>query len=78
MQTLINSLKEKTSNVAWETWYSNSIKHGNIAEFPVLQSSFTSSSFLKVVFGATTFIVNNKIFWGQDRLEYALDEIKKN
>jgi len=28
------------------------------------------------VFGAPTFIVNNKIFWGQDRLEYALDEVK--
>ena len=26
------------------------------------------------IFGAPTFIVNKKIFWGQDRLEYALDE----
>ena len=26
------------------------------------------------VFGAPTFIVNNKLFWGQDRLEYAIDE----
>ena len=26
------------------------------------------------VFGAPTFIVNKKIFWGQDRLDYALDE----
>ena len=28
----------------------------------------------KEIFGAPTFIVNEKIFWGQDRLEYALDE----
>ena len=28
----------------------------------------------KGVFGAPTFIVNNKIFWGQDRLDYVLDE----
>ena len=28
----------------------------------------------KGVFGAPTFVVNNKIFWGQDRLEYALAE----
>ena len=28
----------------------------------------------KEIFGAPTFIVNNKIFWGQDRLEFALDE----
>ena len=39
---------------------------------------FTQEAFKKEVFGAPTFIVNNKIFWGQDRLEYALDEIKKN
>ncbi len=38
----------------------------------------TLEAFEKEVFGAPTFIVNNKIFWGQDRLEYALDEIKKN
>ena len=38
----------------------------------------TQEAFKKEVFGAPTFIVNNKIFWGQDRLEYALDEIKKN
>ena len=34
----------------------------------------TSQAFEKDIFGAPTFIVNNKIFWGQDRLEYALDE----
>ena len=28
----------------------------------------------KGVFGAPTFIVNNKIFWGQDRLDYVLEE----
>ena len=38
----------------------------------------TQEAFEKEVFGAPTFIVNNKIFWGQDRLEYALDEIKNN
>ena len=37
----------------------------------------TQEAFEKGVFGAPTFIVNNKIFWGQDRLEYAVDEIKK-
>tara|TARA_B100001173_G_C15930977_1_gene522733 strand:+ start:10 stop:588 length:579 start_codon:yes stop_codon:yes gene_type:complete len=38
----------------------------------------TTEAFNKEVFGAPTFIVNNKVFWGQDRLEYALDELKKN
>ena len=36
--------------------------------------NFTSEAFKKEIFGAPTFVVNNKIFWGQDRLEYALDE----
>ncbi len=35
----------------------------------------TSDAFEKEVFGTPTFIVNNKIFWGQDRLEYALEEL---
>ena len=35
----------------------------------------TTEAFQKKVFGAPTFIVNNKIFWGQDRLEYALEEL---
>ena len=38
----------------------------------------TNIAFEKEVFGAPTFIVNNKIFWGQDRLEYALDELSSN
>ena len=29
------------------------------------------------IFGAPTFVVNDKIFWGQDRLEFALDEYSK-
>ena len=38
----------------------------------------TNKAFQKEVFGAPTFIVNNKIFWGQDRLEYALEELKES
>ena len=37
----------------------------------------TSEAFGKGIFGAPTFVVNNKIFWGQDRLDYALAEIEK-
>ncbi len=36
----------------------------------------TNKAFKLNVFGAPTFIVNNKLFWGQDRLEYAIDESK--
>jgi len=37
----------------------------------------TDDAFDKGVFGAPTFLINNKIFWGQDRLEFALIEAKK-
>ena len=36
----------------------------------------TNDAFENDIFGAPTFVVNNKIFWGQDRLEYALDEYR--
>ena len=38
----------------------------------------TDEAFKREIFGAPTFTVNNKIFWGQDRLEYALEELKTN
>ena len=34
----------------------------------------TIDAFKNDIFGAPTFVVNKKIFWGQDRLVYALDE----
>ena len=37
----------------------------------------TSDAYQKGVFGAPTFVANNKIFWGQDRLEFALKEASK-
>ena len=36
--------------------------------------NLTNLAFKQNIFGAPTFIVNDKLFWGQDRLEYALDE----
>jgi 2-hydroxychromene-2-carboxylate isomerase len=37
----------------------------------------TDEAFDKNIFGAPTFYVNNKIFWGQDRLEFAISEAQK-
>ena len=56
-----------------ENDFFNSIKDQNIKD---KLKELTQEAFEKEVFGAPTFIVNNKIFWGQDRLEYALDEVK--
>ena len=35
----------------------------------------TNNAFQHDIFGAPTFIINDKLFWGQDRLDYALDEL---
>ena len=35
----------------------------------------TNIAFQNDVFGAPTFVINQKLFWGQDRLEYALEEL---
>ena len=63
-------LKKITIN---EDQFFNSINNQDIKDN---LKQLTQEAFEKEVFGAPTFIVNNKIFWGQDRLEYALDEIK--
>ena len=36
----------------------------------------TNKAFELNIFGAPTFLINNKLFWGQDRLEYAIDEFE--
>ena len=38
----------------------------------------TNDAFKHEIFGAPTFVANKKIFWGQDRLKYALDELNIN
>ena len=40
--------------------------------------NLTNLAFQSNVFGAPTFVINNKLFWGQDRLEYALEEYENN
>ena len=37
----------------------------------------TSEAYEKGVFGAPTFVTNDKIFWGQDRIEFAIKEASK-
>jgi len=37
----------------------------------------TEDALKKGIFGAPTFIINKKIFWGQDRLSYAIDEVRR-
>ena len=39
--------------------------------------NFTQAAYAKEIFGAPTFVVNGKVFWGQDRLEFALNEYSR-
>ena len=55
------------------TFFAKSIKEQKIKD---RLKDLTSEAFRLDVFGAPTFLVNNKLFWGQDRLEYAIDESK--
>ncbi len=54
-----------------ENLFENGIKEQKIKNE---LKDLTDKAFKLEVFGAPTFIVNNKLFWGQDRLEYALEE----
>ena len=55
------------------TFFEKSIKEQKIKD---KLKDLTTEAFKLNVFGAPTFLVNNKLFWGQDRLEYAIDESK--
>ena len=37
----------------------------------------TSEAYEKGIFGAPSFVSNNKVFWGQDRIEFVLNEANK-
>ena len=64
---ILNNIGFKSEN------FFNGIKDLKIKE---KLKDLTKNAFDKDIFGAPTFVVNNKIFWGQDRLDYALDEYK--
>ena len=65
---VLNDLKINSDN------YFNDIQNEKIKDELKIK---TSEAFDKEVFGAPTFIVNDKLFWGQDRLEYAIDQALK-
>ena len=37
----------------------------------------TNEAFTKKIFGAPSFIYKDKVYWGQDRLDYVIDDISK-
>ena len=56
-----------------------SIFFGKVSDIKIKDKlkKLTNDALKKGIFGAPTYYVNRKIFFGQDRLSYAIDEIKK-
>ena len=56
-----------------------SIFFGKVSDIKIKDKlkKLTNDALKKGIFGAPTYYVNKKIFFGQDRLSYAIDEIKK-
>ena len=57
-----------------QTFFKNGVKDQKIKD---KLKELTDEAFKFDVFGAPTFLINNKLFWGQDRLEYAIEEFLK-
>jgi len=68
LKTLLEKCKIDTSS------FFDGIKNPKIKDE---LKSVTQEAHNKEIFGAPTFVVNDKVFWGQDRLEFALDEYNK-
>ena len=65
----LNKILDKC-NINKENFY-NGIKDQKIKNE---LKELTDKAFKLDVFGAPTFLINDKLFWGQDRLDYALEE----
>ena len=68
LETLIKKCKINSND------FSDGIKDPKIKD---KLKDITQEALDNEIFGAPSFVVNNKIFWGQDRLEFALDEYNK-
>ena len=54
--------------------YMDGIKSSNIKNELI---NLTKEAHDNEIFGTPTYVINDKIFWGQDRLDFALDEYSK-
>ena len=63
----------KNMDINPETFLKDSIDEKNKNDL----KKRTNDAYNKGIFGVPTFVINNKIFWGQDRLEFVLIEAKK-
>ena len=88
IETIFNSIWQDGLNMNDESIVQKVLKNLNVNPktfFLRLASSSikdslrkrTSEAYEKGIFGAPSFVSNNKIFWGQDRIEFVLNEASK-
>ena len=75
-QRLCELLKSRISVFDFHGLHVTVGKDGDLSISVRFQDVKAMNAFEKDIFVAPTFVVNNKIFWGQDRLDYALDEYR--
>lgn len=70
------SQEKNVDKILKETGIDKNFFYRNIQNNEIKEKlkNLTNEAFDSDIFGAPTFVVNKKIFWGQDRLDYALDE----
>ncbi len=70
-----NEIKEKFFEVCFDAYWKENF-HNGIKDQKIKNElkELTDKAFKLDVFGAPTFLINDKLFWGQDRLDYALEE----
>ena len=70
------SQEKNVDKILKETGIDKNFFYRNIQNIEIKEKlkNLTNEAFDSDIFGAPTFVVNKKIFWGQDRLDYALDE----
>ena len=88
IDTIFNAIWQDGLNLNDETIIQKILKNLNVNPKTFFLRSVSSSikdslkkrtneAYEKGIFGAPSFVSNDKIFWGQDRIEFALDEARK-
>ena len=88
IDTIFNAIWQDGLNLNDETIIQKILKNLNVNPKTFFLRSVSSSikdslkkrtneAYEKGIFGAPSFVSNNKIFWGQDRIEFVLDEASK-
>ena len=79
----MSSLRDMVAFLEKQIWfpeprrYDRYLKEGLLAVGGDLSVRRLKLAYEKGIFGAPTFVSNNKIFWGQDRIEFVLKEASK-